>query len=290
MAAKDENYSKPPRINKQDLRDATISSALPTAATIAGDIIAPGYGGVLAGAMGSFLAGLVGSMVRPTIEARAADWYQMVEDGLKDLQQRRPELNIEDPATREAFTTTLLGAIPVALRTSQEEKRKVLRNAVLNSTLPKAPDEDKLLIYLRLISDFSPWHLRVLEYFAAPRDYISRYLDNEMVAYLIDWAEDWEQLFYQLHPNPHSDPSAVNQTLVGIDYQARDNFWQYVFPPLADDANFRNTLLRDLYTNSLIHSDKIAGIDYIRLIKYDFKYATTLGLDFLSFVKNPLEE
>ena len=47
-----------------------------------------------------------------------------------------PEQLRENPA----FIDAVLSATNAAIRTSQEEKRKALRNAVLNSALPDAPD------------------------------------------------------------------------------------------------------------------------------------------------------
>jgi hypothetical protein len=47
-------------------------------------------------------------------------------------------------------------------RTSQREKIEALRNAVLNSALPAAPDQDIQQLYFALIDNLTPTHLRLL--------------------------------------------------------------------------------------------------------------------------------
>jgi hypothetical protein len=46
--------------------------------------------------------------------------------------------------------------------THQEEKIKVLRNAVLNSVAADAPDADTQAIFLNLLDRYTPSHLRLL--------------------------------------------------------------------------------------------------------------------------------
>ena len=53
-------------------------------------------------------------------------------------------------------------ASQIALRNHQQAKLEALRNAVLNSALPNSPQEDEQMIFLRLIDQLTPWHLRVL--------------------------------------------------------------------------------------------------------------------------------
>ncbi len=78
------------------------------------------------------------------------------------LQEKGKAPGPEELAKNEAFITTLLHAIQAATRSHQKEKLKSLRNAVLNSALPSAPDEDMQLIFINLLDSFTAFHLKLL--------------------------------------------------------------------------------------------------------------------------------
>jgi hypothetical protein len=46
------------------------------------------------------------------------------------------------------------------MRTHQDAKVESLRNAVINSALPTAPDMDLRAFFLHLVDELSPTHLR----------------------------------------------------------------------------------------------------------------------------------
>jgi len=75
------------------------------------------------------------------------------------------EVNLDSLRDDPAFTTTMLEASQIALRTHQEEKLEALRNAVLNTALGKAPEEDLRAIFLNFVAEFTPTHLFLLKYF-----------------------------------------------------------------------------------------------------------------------------
>src|SRR5206468_713468 len=66
------------------------------------------------------------------------------------------------------FTSTFIHATLIAMRTHQEEKLEALRNAVINSALPKAPEDDLQLMFLNLIDQFGEWHIRLLKFYSNP--------------------------------------------------------------------------------------------------------------------------
>jgi hypothetical protein len=49
-----------------------------------------------------------------------------------------------------------------------KEKIDALRNAVLNSCLPGAPEDDIQMIFLNYIDELTPWHLRIMNLFDDP--------------------------------------------------------------------------------------------------------------------------
>jgi hypothetical protein len=60
------------------------------------------------------------------------------------------------------FVDNVLHATLAALRTRHQTKRDALRNAVLNSVLPGAPESDIQEILIGLVDSLVPWHLAIL--------------------------------------------------------------------------------------------------------------------------------
>jgi hypothetical protein len=78
---------------------------------------------------------------------------------------------IENLSTNEPFLTVVLQATSIALRNHQEEKLEALRNAIINSVLPNAPDESLQLIFLNFIDSFMPCHLIMMDFIDNPTDW-----------------------------------------------------------------------------------------------------------------------
>ena len=49
-----------------------------------------------------------------------------------------------------------------------------MRNAVLNSALPTAPDDDLKAMFLGYIDALTPWHLKILSFFEDPNEWARR--------------------------------------------------------------------------------------------------------------------
>jgi hypothetical protein len=96
------------------------------------------------------------------IEKRKQAWLEELAEVVTELQERVNGLTPETLAASEVFVTVAMQASQVAIRNHQDEKLKALRNAVLNSGMPNSPEEDEQLIFVRLIDQLTPWHLRLL--------------------------------------------------------------------------------------------------------------------------------
>lgn len=96
------------------------------------------------------------------LEKRKQAWLEQLAGVVDELQKKMVDLTPEKLASNEAFITTALQASQIAIRNHQQEKIQALRNAVMNSALPNAPEEDEQIIFLRLIDQLTPTHLRVL--------------------------------------------------------------------------------------------------------------------------------
>jgi hypothetical protein len=91
-------------------------------------------------------------------ERRFTELAEVVEE----LRDRFDGFDPESLAENEAFVDAVVTATRIVDRTSQQEKIEVLRNAVLNSALPAAPDQDIQQLYFALIDDLTPTHMRLL--------------------------------------------------------------------------------------------------------------------------------
>jgi len=96
------------------------------------------------------------------IEKRKQAWLEELAEVVTELQRRVEGLTPERLAANDAFVTVAMQASQVAIRNHQNAKLEALRNAILNSGMPNPPEEDEQLIFVRLIDQLTPWHLRLL--------------------------------------------------------------------------------------------------------------------------------
>lgn len=108
------------------------------------------------------------------IEKRKEAWLQQLAGIVKEVEDRVAELTPEKLAENEAFVTVAMQASQIALRNHQQAKLEALCNAVLNAALPNPPQEDEQMIFLRLIDQLTPWHLRVLSLLDNPVRWMER--------------------------------------------------------------------------------------------------------------------
>src|SRR3954452_18320605 len=104
--------------------------AIPTAAAMV-----PGYGPVLApfAAIATEMAsGWIGKPIERRRERFFADWVERTEA----FEASYAEFNAETAFENEAFVTAFLEALPIAIRTHQEEKREALLNGLSHAAFP----------------------------------------------------------------------------------------------------------------------------------------------------------
>jgi hypothetical protein len=74
----------------------------------------------------------------------------------------------------DAFMDALTTAAQIADRTSRIEKLEALRNAVVNSVTPDAPDLDTQQLFFDMIDRFTPTHVRMLKLLSDPPGWFER--------------------------------------------------------------------------------------------------------------------
>ncbi len=137
---------EPPHRSKRDLAFSTMRA-------VAGSI-------PIVGAAAQELLGL---LVQAPLEKRRDEWVEEVGVGLRQINVRLDTLS-DSPV----FIDAVASAVSSAMRTSDQQKRRALRNAVLNSVLPHAPSAMQQQVLLSLVDRLTPLHLAILGLFADP--------------------------------------------------------------------------------------------------------------------------
>ena len=76
------------------------------------------------------------------LEQRREKWFTQLAEGVEELRERVEGLDLETLADNDLFVDAVVTATRTVEHTHQEEKIAALRNAVLNSVAPGAPDAD----------------------------------------------------------------------------------------------------------------------------------------------------
>ena len=113
-------------------------------------------------------AELMSLIISSPLSKRQEEWITSIANGLVELQEKVDGFKLENLSENESFITCVMHSTQAAIRNHQEEKLEALRNAVLNSALPNAPEEDLQLIFVNWIDELTTWHLRILKFFDNP--------------------------------------------------------------------------------------------------------------------------
>ena len=79
-----------------------------------------------------------------------------------------------DDMLNENVLKAILKLYPVIVRENKEEKRKLLRNSILNIALAKNPEDDLTSIFLGWIDGLEPTHVRILKFLENPNEYMKQ--------------------------------------------------------------------------------------------------------------------
>jgi hypothetical protein len=96
------------------------------------------------------------------LEERREKWFTELAGAVEELRGQMDGLSLESLTGSDLFTDAVVTATRTVEHTHQAEKIEALRNAVLNSVGPDAPDADTQAIILNLIDRFTPSHLRLV--------------------------------------------------------------------------------------------------------------------------------
>lgn len=181
---------------------------------------------------------------------------------------------VENLHNNELFITGVLQATSIALRNHQKEKLEALKNAIVNSVLPNAPDESLQLTFLNFIDIFTPCHLIMIDFINDPKEWCIR---NNIIA-------DDAMIAYSSFPN-----NMFRQ----IDDDV-DNFLEKIFPDIRNHTYIYQKALDDLAYGGLltgtIYGDSLDMKGMSRALIDLHKTVITLsnsGKQFIDFIKFP---
>lgn len=115
--------------------------------------------------VGGPITELLTLVLSPAVQRRRDEWFKDLADAVEQLEKTVEGFRIENLAKNESFVSATIQATRIALATHHQEKRGMLRNALLNIALGKAaPNEDLQQVYLTAIEAFTPSHVKVLNF------------------------------------------------------------------------------------------------------------------------------
>lgn len=201
--------------------------------------------------LGGTFAELAGQFIHTPYQKRIEEWQEQVGEALDRLASNTG-VRLEDLQSDPKFVDTVLHASQVALRNANAEKRTALRNAILNSGLPSAPDEAQRQMFLNMVDAFTPWHLRILALFDNPMTWFKR---------------------AGRQPPSFSFSSSLQQLL------------EIAFPELRDQRDFYDQVWKDLNDRGVVNTP---GLRTMMSATGAFEERTTpFGRAFMAFISEP---
>jgi len=125
----------------------------------------PGIGGALAV---TFV-----TAVTWRLNQKREEWLRALAEGVEDLRQQLGDIDLDALVSDGRFTDAVVSAARTVEHTHQTDKLDALRNAVLNSVGPDAPDADTQSIFMNMVDRFTPSHLRMLALWDDPPAWFS---------------------------------------------------------------------------------------------------------------------
>lgn len=106
--------------------------------------------------------GLVNAWLSPPLEKRKEQWCKMLADVVQELCDRLQGFDPKKLTCNEAFVSAVIETNRIEVSTHQADKRAILRNALVKIGSGTGADDDLQHVYLRIIEDLTPLHVRIL--------------------------------------------------------------------------------------------------------------------------------
>jgi hypothetical protein len=158
--------------------------------------------------IGTIITFVASQFLGPSLAKRQFKWWKELAEAFEEEERKNNAFRIENAFESEAFITAVVQASRIAVGTHQHEKRTLLRNALMNIATGRAPGEDMQHIYLRLIDELTPSHVRILNFL---------WRGNSRVAAAnggtLPQNKTFQQILDQFEPAFQREPQLVQQVL-----------------------------------------------------------------------------
>ncbi|MFB2833083.1 hypothetical protein [Floridanema evergladense] len=223
-------------------------------------------------AIGSLAVTFYESYFSPPVNERFQVFFESLVRELRKLESRINSVDLYNPG----FQTILIRACQMAILTHQEEKLKALRNAVLNSSIPNALDDDLQLMFLKWIDEFTVTHIFVLK----SLHYLDQYKPEELKAQFPEF-ENKEVIYNQILKD------LVNKGLINLkevyitEEESKNNFFPNIYPEIPQLQNRK----KGRKLNTVRRSEDIKAI--VNNSVFRKSKTTDLGKQFIQFIESP---
>ena len=191
-------------------------------------------------------------------QRRCSEWRADVTASLNELANR--DIDLEALKSNDTFIDLVVDATTIAIRTGSEQKRRSLRNAIINAGLPGPPSAAKQRLFLRLVDEFDDLHLQLLNFFDSPGEFLRAQGQS-----------------LPLHDGPTGmayDPTTSNASLKRV--------LDLAFREYSKQQEFLGTVISEVKRRGLITSEKL----FVHCHEGS-SLTTPLGQEFLRFVLTP---
>jgi hypothetical protein len=104
---------------------------------------------------------LFNALLQTPIEKRQQEWREKITLAIIELQKSNG-IKIEDLQNNEQFISVLTEATIVAIKTHNQQKKELLKTAVVNSALGITIDDDSAVLFVRYIDELTSRHILLL--------------------------------------------------------------------------------------------------------------------------------
>jgi hypothetical protein len=203
---------------------------------------------VVGGPIAEFITFVIGEPA----QERRDDFMRDIYGRIVDLEASHAEFKAETLRANEQFQATFIQAAQLSMRTIQEEKREMLRNAVLNSATIDI-DENVRQMFMQYIERMTPLHVSLLK----------------------------------LMDDPGANPDA-KQAASGMMAAGFDHIVKAAVPQLRHQDAIADRIALDLNDMGLLTSGNLRGtVSGTALLQ---RRSSNLGRSFLAFISEPLPQ
>ena len=133
---------------------------------------------------------------------RTSEFWTEFLDAYENLVGKVAGLDAAKLPDNPVFVSAVIQAQRIAQTTSDSDKRKILRNALLNIAVGDAPDEDIQTMFLQNIERFTPTHIKLFEFLSKPYHYLEGKIDEMQQAQGVGVLKGIELVFPHLGKRP----------------------------------------------------------------------------------------